>query len=95
MEDQKFFTPEKIVTKFDDAHEETASASPIEWQPGPAFTVDNDKPLGAPIPNRKISADGPSSFEDQDFPQQFKLATRGDIVNEVFNSGVRKQLSYN
>ena len=97
MEDPKFYTPEKIVKKFDPS-ELTEAKSPQEWQPGALFQ--NQNPLSAPIPVRKISYDHKQSdldLIDEDLAQNLKfklphLVTRQDCVVEVF-SGTAHQNS--
>ena len=41
MEDPKFYTPEKIVTNFDISNLKPQNSNPTEWQPKPAFEVEN------------------------------------------------------
>ena len=43
-------------------------------------------PLSAPIPNRKMTCENPIDMIDEDLAS-FKLATRHDIVQEVFSYG--------
>ena len=94
MEDPKFYTPEKIVRKYD-VSELTDAKSPTEWQPGAFFQNSDIMPLSAPIPVRKISYDHKQSdldLIDEDLTQNVKfklphLITRHDCVVEVFNQG--------